>query len=115
MSFSRKCNSCGVMFSYEQGEEWKKICLACWVRNKNKRDEQNFKFREKQREESKKAWEEQFFRYGFGGGAAPSRGSSFEQEFQENIRALLMLCHPDKHNGSPLATRVTQWLLSKKK
>jgi hypothetical protein len=27
------------------------------------------------------------------------------------MRALLSLCHPDKHSNSPLATTTTQWLL----
>jgi hypothetical protein len=32
-------------------------------------------------------------------------------EFGHHLRELLQLCHPDRHNGSPLAARVTQWLL----
>lgn len=33
-------------------------------------------------------------------------------ELREQIRPLLSLAHPDKHNGSSLATTTTQWLLS---
>ena len=39
--------------------------------------------------------------------ADPIRG-----ELRDRLRELLMLCHPDKHAGSPLATRTTQWLLN---
>jgi hypothetical protein len=30
---------------------------------------------------------------------------------QERIRALIRLCHPDRHGNSPEATQITQWLL----
>lgn len=30
------------------------------------------------------------------------------------IKKLIRLCHPDRHNNSPLATEVTQWLLGLK-
>ena len=33
----------------------------------------------------------------------------------DQIKALLRLCHPDKHGNSELATRTTQWLLSMRK
>lgn len=36
----------------------------------------------------------------------------FVDEFYSKQRALLQLCHPDKHNGSKLAQQITQWLLS---
>ena len=39
--------------------------------------------------------------------AAPSR---LDRELAENWRALIQLAHPDKHNGSQGATRMTQWL-----
>ena len=30
---------------------------------------------------------------------------------QQYIRELLQLCHPDKHNGSKTAEKITAWLL----
>ncbi len=36
--------------------------------------------------------------------------SSFDRELSEHWRALIQCCHPDKHNGSQGATRLTQWL-----
>jgi len=36
-------------------------------------------------------------------------------ELADNLRPLLSLCHPDRHGGSMLATRTTQWLLSIRK
>lgn len=29
---------------------------------------------------------------------------------KERIRELRQLCHPDRHGGSPLSIRMTQWL-----
>lgn len=34
---------------------------------------------------------------------------------QEDIKRLLQLCHPDKHNGKPLASEMTAKLLSLRK
>jgi hypothetical protein len=40
------------------------------------------------------------------------RGSVEDGELTEKrIRALLQLCHPDKHNSSTLSTEATKWLL----
>lgn len=36
-------------------------------------------------------------------------------EIADNINALIQLCHPDKHDGSRLATVTTQWLLNVRK
>jgi len=45
---------------------------------------------------------------------APRRESAppdeLRDEFVGNLPALRQLCHPDRHNGSPMATRVTVWL-----
>jgi hypothetical protein len=34
-----------------------------------------------------------------------------QAELGEHLRALLQLCHPDKHGGSALSNEVTAWLL----
>lgn len=34
---------------------------------------------------------------------------------QEQIKTLITLCHPDKHNNSQTATQITQWLLTQRK
>ena len=36
--------------------------------------------------------------------------SRLDRELAEHWRALVQLVHPDKHGGSPGATRLTQWL-----
>ena len=35
-------------------------------------------------------------------------------DFSQNVKSLLLLCHPDKHHNSPISTEITQWLLSKR-
>ena len=132
MSMSRKCRQCGETFTYEQGEEWKRICLECWIQNKNKSDfAKNFEhfWNRKSSREQEQFFQEHFSQFGrtFGGfgqrdrsfdgrhKGRPGGDSGLEAEFQENLRALLMLCHPDKHGGSALATRITQWLLKWKR
>jgi hypothetical protein len=39
----------------------------------------------------------------------------FRREIAEHIPMLLQLAHPDRHDGSPLANRVTAWLLALRK
>jgi hypothetical protein len=34
---------------------------------------------------------------------------------QKQIHALIRLCHPDRHKGSELSTKMTQWLLNQRK
>lgn len=38
------------------------------------------------------------------------QGGSLDRELAEHWRSLVQLVHPDKHGGSPGATRLTQWL-----
>ena len=38
------------------------------------------------------------------------QGGSLDRELAEHWRALMQLAHPDKHGGSPGATRITAWL-----
>jgi hypothetical protein len=32
----------------------------------------------------------------------------------ERLKALIALAHPDRHNGSKMATKTTQWLLAQR-
>lgn len=47
--------------------------------------------------------------------AAPPRISGPQAELPDRLRALMQLCHPDRHNNSPLATDTTAWLLRVRK
>lgn len=42
-------------------------------------------------------------------------GESPQQFTQEEIKKLLMLCHPDKHNGKQMAQDITNKLLTMRK
>lgn len=50
----------------------------------------------------------------FGKQARLERASNddFRREVAEYLPLLVQLCHPDRHAGSPAATRATQWLLA---
>lgn len=80
------CLDCGDAFWRADSEDWKRRCLPCWQASRGAQRRTDF---------------------------APSR-LEYEQlrdELAENLPALLQLVHPDKHEGSAAATRVTQWLL----
>lgn len=34
---------------------------------------------------------------------------------KDKLKILIQLCHPDKHNGTAIATEITSWLLNERK
>ena len=82
------CRDCGAMFYRDDDEAWKTRCIRCWARRK----------------------------YGDASRARRPEPAvhvdPIRREIAGQLRALLHLCHPDRHNGSQLATTTTQWLLA---
>jgi hypothetical protein len=75
------CPQCKKLF--RQDEPWKRVCLGCFLSSKN-----------------------------------VNRATPKEPPKQSNLYInkqllpkLIMLCHPDKHNGSKMSVEVTQQLL----
>lgn len=97
----RTCRCGNVFFVFLPEEDWKRECIECW----------------KLKKERSKSWHERHFGKKEEAPRQNTAGSStgLEAEFQENLRVLLQLCHPDKHGGSAAATRITQWLLKHKR
>lgn len=114
--YMKECGKCGGLFEYNDGEEWKKICINCWRADKNK---QNVK------------------------PAAAARGRLYEDVLQdrivayekmisdlrvknanlqrdlafggvsqkiskEDLKRIRMLVHPDKHGNSAMSNSMTQ-------
>ena len=77
------CHDCGERFQRDADEDWKRLCLRCWIATQPPRRPRS----------------------------AP-KADPIRDELHEHLRPLLMLCHPDKHAGSAIATNITQWLLS---
>lgn len=104
----KECKKCKKPFI--DAADYKKTCIICWKQEKgyalNKGDnsylemqdyahalEQEIADLEKELEEDKNEPE-------------PKNLS------EDQIKALLRLCHPDKHSNSKLANEVTKWLLA---
>ena len=98
------CRDCGEIFLREIDEDWKTRCVPCFKR-----------FKRAESEAANSYWPDR--------AAAAERlvatlrrqleqrpVDSFGKELAEHWRALVQLVHPDKHNGSPGALRITQWL-----
>lgn len=86
----KTCGQCGSEFSFNFGEEWKKICLECWLKNKNKEREQ-YKYKQS---------------------SNPGSNQPKAKTIDPNmLKILIMLCHPDKHNNSQASTKATTYLL----
>lgn len=111
------CCDCGEGFWREDAERWKRRCFSCWKADKaakenarqdraaNENNHRNHTCDERELE----AW----YRRGYEAGhaAAIALGEGPPPPFDKTrLRELLQLCHPDKHGGSELANKVTQWL-----
>lgn len=86
------CEDCGKTFERRPSEAWKRLCTPCWKAGVT-------------RDAEDRAWHA-----GYEAGkrsAVPAEGLD-----KSRLRALLQLCHPDKHAGSDLATATTAWLLT---
>ena len=94
------CTDCGTRFYRQADEAWKRRCLSCWKASKAGEKPEAGEFL-------------RGYRAGYEAGqASASAGSGPEPTALDKarVRQLLQLCHPDKHGGSDLAQRVTQWL-----
>lgn len=93
-----ECRTCGAPFYRSTDEQWKTLCLDCWRSSKAKTHDSATCLLCYQR----------------GLVAGRAHRSNAPALDPARIRELLQLAHPDKHAGSPLATRVTSWLLSQR-
>jgi hypothetical protein len=87
------CRQCHNVFFAD--EEWKKICLKCWIKQKKEREEK-----------VKGAREARYY--------TPPPKHNASNELKEMLPLLIRLCHPDRHNNSESSTKVTQWLLKQR-
>jgi len=94
-----KCRKCGASFWRSADEQWKRLCLDCWKASKGSAT----------RHDTRSCTE--CYQRGLAAGRASAPiGQPVPALDTTRLRELLQLAHPDKHNGSPLAVRVTQWL-----
>jgi hypothetical protein len=86
---SAVCARCRSPFAQLRGEDWRRLCVVCFQADRDR------------------------LAYDRGFEAGPLEGLQAAQAAipPERIRALLQLCHPDRHGGSALATSTTMWLL----
>lgn len=96
------CIECGSPFLREADQEWKRKCVGCWRRSRPQSTQGT------PRGEVALEW----YRRGYAAGRAEAQALAQGEPLldREKLRALTQLCHPDKHDGSPLAERVTAWL-----
>ena len=83
------CPNCASPFNRD--EPWKKVCIKCYIQAKRK-EESGRRDPPPRRE-------------------PPPRTSGVDKEL---LKRLIILCHPDKHNGSKMSVEVTQKLLQMK-
>lgn len=132
MEGMRDCDTCNKPFMDDEG--WKRQCVVCWKNDKEwkltvgdkafqamqdaycatsfslQQARSQVEERDKQLEGAKHRIRALRLQIKSG---QPRKSSSVLT--QSHIRALLKLCHPDKHGNSKIATEVTKWLLAQRK
>lgn len=109
------CAKCGRYFYRDDtAEPWKRLCLTCWKAERGIEDRP--KVKAKPRDDS----ELQRLRQTIADLRleliiARSRTSDSGGVDKAMLKKMRMLCHPDKHGNSAVATEVTQYLNNKLK
>ncbi|MFM8443958.1 MAG: hypothetical protein ACKN9W_11550 [Methylococcus sp.] len=84
------CIDCGAKFYRDRGQTWKKRCMSCWIKLQpdTPSEVEHWKARAHLAEARLALCSEQFT--------------------PDELKALRRLVHPDKHQGSEAANRITQ-------
>lgn len=114
-----RCKDCGLHFERAADEKWKTRCIPCFKKSKRAKPAAADSYwidRAAAAEslvttlQSQVAHLEKTVFNLIGQSLRQPPPSRIDRELAENWRALVQLVHPDKHGGSPGATRLTQWL-----
>ncbi len=115
------CPQCGNYF--DQFAEWQRVCKTCYGANKRRASASPTTYsvpgagaaerRAAAAEAAASYWQQRALN--------AERLAQARQSVQtrsaipsDMLRRLLMLCHPDKHDGSAASTAATQWLLEQR-
>ena len=112
------CRDCGGTFERSDNEAWKVRCVPCFKKSKRAESAAIDSYwidRATVAENKVAALECQLYQERQTVEALIANQhkrpvSSLDRELAEHWRALMQLAHPDKHGGSPGATRITAWL-----
>ena len=114
-----RCKDCGCHFERATDETWKVRCITCFKKSKRAEPaaiDSAWIDRALVAESRAAALESQVeqqrltIRQLAALQATRPASTSLDRELAEHWRSLVQLVHPDKHGGSPGATRLTQWL-----
>ncbi len=113
------CQDCGTVFYREDDADWKVRCIPCYRKAKraeSKPTDSYWPDRATAAESKAAALQikvmnlESQVNNLIGQSLRRPAPTSVDRELAEHWRSLVQLVHPDKHGGSPGATRLTQWL-----
>lgn len=101
---TRRCTACGG--SFRAKGSWQRKCWECWRAEKDRTRTGDYG-----------AGYAAAYRQGVADGAVRAGGRRELELDQDRIKALIALCHPDRHGGPQweLANKVTGWLLDQRR
>lgn len=108
------CRKCGEMFNYNEGEDWKKDCLPCWLKEKNGEKKAAPKHvyetrgAEKILRDEIKALKMKIFNMESEMRWQAMNTKPSSQFDAATLKRIRMLVHPDKHGNSAMSNEITQ-------
>lgn len=109
----RTCAHCGCGF--EADEHWKRLCIPCWIKAKKAGDlDTRDNFVDLRNELNYAHREIRYLKAVLAEAEARAQNASPEAIPPDMLRVLLLLAHPDRHNGSQAANKATAWLLQQR-
>ena len=113
------CLDCQKPFSVESSKPWMVRCYACWQARHPPHDQQRLqqleqevmqlRGRNRQLQLQLMALEAKL-----AATQSPAKLRSTAGLPSNILQRLIMLCHPDRHQGSEMSTKTTQWLLEQR-
>ena len=117
---TKQCADCNLPFQHKEEESYKTYCMPCFKKSKGwKLTASDNAYIDMQKEHASllrksEELETQNKRIKAKYRALAKKSVQETSKPTLPLKDLLRLCHPDRHQNSPLATRMTQWLLSQK-
>ena len=108
------CEKCGL--PYPRHEAWARTCLVCFKKGRSLellKGDFNFLWSQLELEKARKSLLDATKEIERLKAAAPAANATdFSSIDPDLLKQMIALCHPDRHDNSERATRVTQYLLS---
>lgn len=115
------CIRCSKTFFRDSEKFWKRLCLQCYIDNKQQKEQLKYNAGKRHLEEMRiylddriETLERENHRLNKQVITLSKIIRRRETIPQKMVKRLISLCHPDKHDNNKMSHEVTQWLLEQR-